>query len=166
MGIDINIQKKVFEVLNEEIKFLNPDYGLNVIVDLSKEEIISNVFIDSRDEKFDDSLMPIKDLLFEFGSVFKPFTVYSALKNKKIDLNEFFDVDQPVFIGAKLINDYPRNSSSPLQVKDILKSSSNRGAILIRRTLDCEKEFKDDFSNLGLLEMFQLDLTYYRKSLK
>ena len=49
--------------------------------------------------------MPIKDLLFEFGSVFKPFTVYSALKNKKINLNEFFDVDQPVFIGAKLIND-------------------------------------------------------------
>ena len=87
MGIDINIQKKVFEVLNEEIKFLEPDYGLNVIVDLSKEEIISNVFIDSRDQKFDESLMPIKDLLFEFGSVFKPFTVYSALKNKKIDLN-------------------------------------------------------------------------------
>jgi len=163
LGIDINIQKKVFEVLNEEIKFLNPDYGLNVIVDLSKEEIISNVFIDSRDEKFDDSLMPIKDLLFEFGSVFKPFTVYSALKNKKIDLNEFFDVDQPVFIGAKLINDYPRNSSSPLQVKDILKSSSNRGAILIRRTLDCEKEFKDDFSNLGLLENVSVGLNLLSK---
>ena len=96
--------------------------------------------------------MPIKDLLFEFGSVFKPFTVYSALKNKKIDLNEFFDVDQPVFIGSKLIDDYPRNSNSPLQVKDILKSSSNRGAILIRRKLDCQKEFKNDFSNLGLLE--------------
>ena len=80
-----------------------------------------------------------KILLFEFGSVFKPFTVYSALKNKKIDLNEFFDVDQPVYIGSKLIDDYPRNSNSPLQVKDILKNSSNRGAILIRRKLDCQK---------------------------
>ena len=57
----------------------------------------------------------LKILLFEFGSVFKPFTVYSALKNKKIDLNEFFDVDQPVYIGSKLIDDYPRNSNSPLQ---------------------------------------------------
>ena len=152
LGIDINIQKKVYEILNKEIKFLEPDYGLNVIVDLSKEEILSNVFIDNREEKFDQSLMPIKDLLFEFGSVFKPFTVYSALKNRKIDLNEFFDVDQPVYIGSKLIDDYPRNSNSPLQVKDILKSSSNRGAILIRRKLDCQKEFKKDFSNLGLLE--------------
>ena len=136
----------------KEAKFLEPDYSLSVIVDLSKEEILSNVFIDSRKEKFDESLMPIKDLLFEFGSVFKPFTVYSALKNKKIDLNEFFDVDQPVFIGSKLIDDYPRNSNSPLQVKDILKKSSNRGAILIRRKLDCQKEFKKDFSHLGLLE--------------
>ena len=131
---------------------MSPIIALSVIVDLSKEEILSNVFIDSRKEKFDESLMPIKDLLFEFGSVFKPFTVYSALKNKKIDLNEFFDVDQPVYIGSKLIDDYPRNSNSPLQVKDILKSSSNRGAILIRRKLDCQKEFKNDFSNLGLLE--------------
>ena len=152
LGIDIDIQKKVYEILYKEAKFLEPDYSLNVIVDLSKEEILSNVFIDSRKEKFDESLMPIKDLLFEFGSVFKPFTVYSALKNKKIDLNEFFDVDQPVFIGSKLIDDYPRNSNSPLQVKDILKSSSNRGAILIRRKLDCQKEFKKDFSHLGLLE--------------
>ena len=152
LGIDIDIQKKVYEILYKEIKFLEPDYSLSVIVDLSKEEILSNVFIDNRDEKFDESLMPIKDLLFEFGSVFKPFTVYSALKNKKIDLNEFFDVDQPVYIGSKLIDDYPRNSNSPLQVKDILKNSSNRGAILIRRKLDCQKEFKNDFSNLGLLE--------------
>ena len=152
LGIDIDIQKKVYEILYKEAKFLEPDYSLNVIVDLSKEEILSNVFIDSRKEKFDESLMPIKDLLFEFGSVFKPFTVYSALKNKKIDLNEFFDVDQPVFIGSKLIDDYPRNSNSPLKVKDILKSSSNRGAILIRRKLDCQKEFKKDFSHLGLLE--------------
>lgn len=152
LGIDIDIQKKVYEILFKEAKFLEPDYSLSVIVDLSKEEILSNVFIDSRKEKFDESLMPIKDLLFEFGSVFKPFTVYSALKNKKIDLNEFFDVDQPVFIGSKLIDDYPRNSNSPLQVKDILKSSSNRGAILIRRKLDCQKEFKKDFSHLGLLE--------------
>ena len=152
LGIDIDIQKKVYEILSKEIKFLEPDYSLNVIVDLSKEEILSNVFIDNREEKFDESLMPIKDLLFEFGSVFKPFTVYSALKNKKIDLNEFFDVDQPVYIGSKLIDDYPRNSNSPMKVKDILKNSSNRGAILIRRKLECQKEFKNDFSKLGLLD--------------
>ena len=79
--------------------------------------------------------MPIKDLLFEFGSVFKPFTVYSALKNKKIDLNEFFDVDQPVYIGSKLIDDYPRNSNSPLQVKDILKKFiKSRGYINSKKT--------------------------------
>ena len=88
---------------------------------------------------------------FETGRIDDVDTTYNnkSLKNKKIDLNEFFDVDQPVFIGSKLIDDYPRNSNSPLQVKDILKSSSNRGAILIRRKLDCQKEFKKDFSHLA-----------------
>ena len=63
LGIDIDIQKKVYEILYKEIKFLEPDYSLSVIVDLSKEEILSNVFIDNRKEKFDESLMPIKDLI-------------------------------------------------------------------------------------------------------
>ena len=82
----------------------------------------------------------------------RTFTIFSALKNDKIDINEYFDVDQPVFIGSKLINDFPRNSEIPMQVGDILKKSSNRGAILIRRNLDCQNEFKVDLDNIGLLK--------------
>ena len=54
-------------------------------------------------------------------------------------------------IGNKIINDFPRNSEIPIQVGDILKKSSNRGAILIRRTLDCQNEFKVDLDQIGLL---------------
>ena len=100
--------------------------------------------------------MPLKDLKFDFGSVFKTFTVFSALKNQKIDINEYFDVDQPVYIGSKMINDYPRNSEIPMQVGDILKKSSNRGAILIRRNLDCQNEFKADLDHIGLLKSTQI----------
>jgi len=126
---------------------------MNVLVDLSTEEIVSNVFIDNRNiDKFDQTLLPLKDLKFDFGSVFKTFTVYSALNNNKLDINEYFDVDQPVLIGNKIINDFPRNSNIPMQVGDILKKSSNRGAILIRRNLDCQNEFKVDLDNIGLLK--------------
>ena len=38
-----------------------------------------------------------------------------------------------------------------MQVADILKKSSNRGAILISRNLDCQKEFKVDLDKIGLL---------------
>ena len=59
---------------------------MNVLIDLSSEEIVSNVFLDNRDfNKFDQTLLPLKDLKFDFGSVFKTFTVYSAIKNQKID---------------------------------------------------------------------------------
>ena len=153
LSLDIKIQKKIFDSLNNDSLNLKPDYAMNVLVDLTTEEIVSNVFIDNRNiQRFDQTLLPLKDLKFDFGSVFKTFTVYSALKNKKIDINEFFDVDQPVYIATKVINDFPRNSNIPLQVGDILKKSSNRGAILIRRNLDCQNEFKLDLGLIGLLE--------------
>ncbi len=153
LSLDIQIQKKIFDSLYNDSLNLKPDYAMNVLIDLSSEEIISNVFIDNRNiDRFDQTLLPLKDLKFDFGSVFKTFTVYSALKNKKIDLNEYFDVDQPVYIGSKLINDFPKNSNIPMQVGDILKKSSNRGAILIRRNLDCQNEFKVDLDLIGLLK--------------
>ncbi len=153
LSLDIQIQKKIYDSLSKDIINLRPDYAMNVLIDLSSEEIVSNVFLDNRDSNmFDQTLLPLKDLKYDFGSVFKTFTVYSALKNQKIELNEYFDVDQPVYIGDKIINDYPRNSNIPMQVKDILKKSSNRGAILIRRNLDCQNEFKFDLDQIGLLK--------------
>ncbi len=152
LSLDIKIQKKIYDSLSNDTKYLNPEYAMNVLIDLSSEEIVSNVFLDNRDfNKFDQTLLPLKDLKFDFGSVFKTFTVYSAIKNQKIDLNEYFDVEQPVYIGNKLINDFPRNSEIPMQVADILKKSSNRGAILISRNLDCQNEFKFDLDQIGLL---------------
>ena len=157
LSLDIRVQKKIYESLYNDTKNLNPDYAMNVLVDLSSEEIVSNVFLDNREvNRFDQTLLPLKDLKFDFGSVFKTFTVYSGLKNKKIDINDYFDVDQPVYIGSKIINDFPRNSKIPMQVGDILKKSSNRGAILIRRNLDCQNEFKADLDNIGLLNSIEI----------
>ena len=158
LSLDIKIQKKIYDSLYKDTLNLNPDYSLNVLVDLSSEEIVSNVFLDNRnvDNRFDQTLLPLKDLKFDFGSVFKTFTVFSALKNQKININEFFDVDQPVYIGSKIINDFPNNSGIPMQVGDILKKSSNRGAILIRRNLDCQNEFKADLDHIGLLKSTQI----------
>ncbi len=157
LSLDIHLQKKIYDSLYKDTLNLDSDYAMNVLIDLSSEEIISNVFLDNRVvNRFDQTLLPIKDLKFDFGSVFKTFTVYSGLKNKKIDINEYFDVDQPVHIGSKIINDFPRNSKIPMQVGDILKKSSNRGAILIRRNLDCQNEFKVDLDNIGLLNSTEI----------
>ncbi len=158
LSLNIQIQKKIYDSLFKDTIILNPDFSMNVLVDLSREEIVSNVFLDNRnvEDRFDQTLLPLKDLKFDFGSVFKTFTVFSALKNQKIDINEYFDVDQPVYIGSKMINDYPRNSEIPMQVGDILKKSSNRGAILIRRNLDCQNEFKADLDYIGLLNSTQI----------
>ena len=153
LSLDIQIQKKIHDSLSNDTNNLSPDYAMNILIDLNSEEIVSNVFLDNRDiDRFDQSLLPLKDLKYDFGSVFKTFTIYSAIKNQKIELHEYFDVDQPVYIGDKIINDYPRNSKIPMQVKDILKKSSNRGAILISRNLDCQNEFKFDLDQIGLLQ--------------
>ena len=90
---------------------------------------------------------------------------------KKISSNNFQNKNLTVVIGGDgfMLQTLKRNKNSnkffyginsgnygflmnKFSFKDILKNSSNRGAILIRRKLDCQKEFKNDFSNLGLLE--------------
>ena len=93
-SINLQIQQKIFTALKEDSLNLKPDFSLHVLIDLSKEEIISNIFIDNQDNPFDESYMPLKDSIFEFGSVFKPFTVYSAIKNDKISLDDYFNVDE------------------------------------------------------------------------
>ena len=161
LSLNLQLQQKIYKSLKKDTLKLNPDFSFNVLVDLSKEQIISNVFIDNQSKLFDKSYMPLKDSAFEFGSVFKPFTVYSALKNKKITLDEYFNVDESVFIGKKLVNDFPRSSQIPYQVKDILKKSSNRGAVLIGRTLDCQKELKKDLGLFGLLQSTDIGFELY-----
>ena len=48
LSIDIKIQKKIYDSLFNDTLNINPDYSLNVLVDLTTEEIVSNVFIDNR----------------------------------------------------------------------------------------------------------------------
>ena len=58
MSLDIRIQKKINESLYYDTKKLNPDYAMNVLIDLSSEEIISNVFLDNREvNRFDQTLL-------------------------------------------------------------------------------------------------------------
>ena len=48
ISVDIQIQRKIYDSLNKDTANLNPDYAMSVLVDLSSEEIVSNVFLDNR----------------------------------------------------------------------------------------------------------------------
>ena len=155
LSINIDLQKETSDLLKKEIQIYDANYGFFILVDLLKEEIIINSYIANSnylDKKFDDSTMPSISNRYQFGSVFKPITVYSALKNNVLDLDEYFDVNKPLkrFTDNSYIEDFfPVNE--PLKTKDILKKSSNKGAVLINRKLDCKKQFHKDLEELGLL---------------
>ena len=74
LSIDIQIQKRIYDSLLNDTINLNPDYSLNVLVDLSREEIVSNVFLDNRnvDDRFDQTFLPLKDLKFDFDPKLLP----------------------------------------------------------------------------------------------
>jgi len=156
LSINIDLQKEASDILKKEVQIYDANYGFFILVDLLKEEIIINSYNANDnylDKKFDDSVMPSISNRYQFGSVFKPITVYSALKNKVLDLDEYFDVTKPLkrFTHNSFIKDFfPVNE--PLKTKDILKKSSNIGAVLIHRKLDCKKQFYMDLQELGLLK--------------
>jgi cell division protein FtsI (penicillin-binding protein 3) len=156
LSIDIDLQKKALDELKQELINYDANYGFFLFVDLKKEEILINAYdynTKNLKKDFDDSLMPIIHLSYEFGSVFKPFTVYSALSYKLLDLEEKFNVHNPLkfYSGNKIVKDLIKNEE-PLLTKDILKKSSNVGAVLINRKLDCKNQFKNTIEELGLLD--------------
>ena len=150
LSINIDLQKEVSDLLSEELKIYDANYALFIdcgLTDVTRTE--DNNYLE---KKFDASVMPSINHRHEFGSVFKPITVYSALNNGVLDLEEYFDVTKPLkhFSGNKFIKDlFP--VKVPIRTKDVLKESSNIGAVLINRKLDCKKQFKVDLGKLGLL---------------
>ena len=155
LSINIDLQKEASDILDKELIKYDANYGLFILVDLLKEELLVNTYNANRNYlnlKFDDSVMPSISNKYEFGSVFKPITVYSALNNNVLNLDEYFDVTEPLkrYTGNGYITDlFPVKEK--IQTKDVLKRSSNIGAALINRKIDCSGQFKKDLNNLGLL---------------
>ena len=118
-----------------------PDYDLNRRVSIN-EDIYTN---------------KITKGVYEFGSVFKTFTLAAGLESNVIDSNTIFkNLENKIYCAGRTISEHDQLPND-LSVEQILIRSSNIGAIRIAQKVGVEK-YKDFLNKLELFKKINFDL--------
>ena len=118
-----------------------PDYDLNQRVSINDDVYINKITLG----------------VYEFGSVFKTFTVAAGLENKIINSNTIFkNLKSSITCDKYTINEHDKLPKN-LSAEQILIRSSNIGAVRIAQKIGVDK-YKNFLNSLELLDTINFDL--------
>ena len=127
-----------------------PDFNLN------KREEISDINFINRATKG----------VYEFGSVFKTFTLAAAFDEKIIEpQTEFADLPKSLTCAGFPIREYDNKIPSNLTAEQILIRSGNIGSVRIGQKVG-EEKFKLFLSKIGVLDEIDFDIEEVGKPIK
>jgi len=118
-----------------------PDYDLNQRISINDDIYTNKITLN----------------VYEFGSVFKTFTIAAGLENKVISKNTMFkDLKDKLTCDKFTITEHDKLPKN-LSVEQILVRSSNIGSVRIAQKIGIEK-YRDFLNTLGLLGTISFDL--------
>ena len=164
LTVDRDIQ---FLIRDELIKFnrlFKTKGSAAILMDVNNGEIIALVslpdFDPNKREKISDVnfINRVTKGVYEFGSVFKTFTVAAALDENIIEPEtEFIDLPKSLTCSGFRIREYDKKLSRNLTVEQILVQSGNVGSVRIGQKVG-EEKFKSFLSKIGILEKINFDI--------
>ena len=172
LTVDKDIQ---FLIRNELIKFndiFDSKGSAAILMNVNNGEIISLVslpdFNPNKREKIIDVnfINRVTKGVYEFGSVFKTFTIAAALNEKIIEPEtEFSDLPKSITCAGFPIREYDQNIPSTLTVEQILIRSGNIGSVRIGQKIG-EDKYKSFLSKVGITGGINFDIEEVGKPLK
>jgi len=119
-----------------------PDYNLN------KREHITDLKFINRATKG----------IYEFGSVFKTFTMAAGIEEGLIEPEtKFLNLEKEIYCAGFPIREYDKNISTNLSAEEILIKSGNIGSVRIGQKIG-EEKFKNFLYNTGALGEIDFDI--------
>ncbi len=104
--------------------------------------------------------------VYEFGSVFKTFTLAAAFDEKIIEpQTEFYDLPKSLVCAGFPIREYDNKIPSNLTAEQILVRSGNVGSVRIGQKVG-EEKFKLFLSKIGVLDKIKFDIKEVGKPIK
>ena len=162
--LDTNIQ---FLIREELIKFQKvfKSYGsAAILMDINNGEILSMVSLPDYDlnkrKNIDDPkyINRATKGVYEFGSVFKTFTVANALNEGLIEIDtEFRNLPKKIKCAGRSIAEYDEKIPSNLTAEQILIRSGNIGSVRIAQKVGSIK-MRNFLNNIGVLNKIEFDL--------
>ena len=164
LTVDTDIQ---FLIRNELLKFnkiFNTKGSAAILMDVNNGEILSLVSLpdfnpNKREEISDINFINrVTKGVYEFGSVFKTFTLAAAFDEKIIEPDtQFTNLPKSLTCSGFPIREYDKKIPSNLTAEDILIRSGNIGSVRIGQKIG-EEKFKLFLSKLGILGQLNFDI--------
>jgi len=151
LTIDTRVQYRVYQELLKGIKKYRYKASVGIVLDVHTGEIIAGVSLPSFNPNVYGSFIPTKNQItntvYEMGSIFKSFTVASALNENIVNIDSKFDVREPLKLKGKTITDF-HGEDRILDLEEVFTYSSNIGTAKIAQILGVDRQY-NYFKNLG-----------------
>jgi cell division protein FtsI (penicillin-binding protein 3) len=172
LTVDKNIQ---FLVREELIKFngiFNTKGSAAILMNVNNGEILALVSLPDFDPNKRKKITDVNFInrvtkgVYEFGSVFKTFTIAAALNEKIIETDtKFIELPKSITCAGFPIREYDQNIPSTITAEQILIRSGNIGSVRIAQKLG-EDKFKLFLSKLGIIGKINFDIEEVGKPMK
>jgi cell division protein FtsI (penicillin-binding protein 3) len=162
LSIDLGVQ----HVLHEELTAARATYrakaAASIVIDVHSGEVVGLVSLpdydpNHREQALDkERLNRINSGTYEMGSVFKTFTLASALDAGTVTLRSSYDATSPIHVASFTIDDF-HGKHRRLSIPEIFIYSSNIGAAKTALDLGSERQ-RAYLKKLGLLSRGHTEL--------
>jgi len=164
LTVDKDIQYLIREELIKYNKIFNTKGSAAILMNVKNGEILSLVSLPDFDPNKRENITDKNFInratkgVYEFGSVFKTFTLAAAFDQKIIEpQTEFTDLPKSLTCAGFPIREYDNEISSNLTAEQILIQSGNIGSVRIGQKLG-EEKLKLFLSKIGVLDKINFDI--------
>ena len=165
LTLDREIQFIIRNELNNAQKIFKNIGGAGILMNVNNGEILSLVSIPDfnlnlRKDITDNSFINRATKgVYEFGSVFKTFTIAAGFNEKLIEPKDMFNnLEKKIKCGGRTISEYDENLSQNLSVEEILINSGNIGSVKIGQKLGVDK-IRNFLNKIGIIGDIKFDIT-------
>ena len=166
--IKLTVDKDIQFLLRSELikfnKVFNTKGSAAVLMNVNDGNILSLVSLPDFDPNKREKITDLNFInratkgVYEFGSVFKTFTLAAAFDEKIIDRNtEFVDLPKSLTCAGFPIREYDNKIPSNLTAEQILIRSGNIGSVRIGQKVG-EEKFKLFLSKIGILDEIDFEI--------
>ena len=164
LTLDRDIQYLIREELLRYNKIFKTIGSAAILMNVDNGEIISIVSLPDFDPNKRTNITDVNYInrstkgVYEFGSVFKTFTLAAAFNNDSINSKtEFKNLEKSIKCGKNIIREYDEKIPSDLTAEEILIRSGNIGSVRIGQSVGLEN-YKKFLNDLKLIRPINFDI--------
>jgi len=172
LTVDKDIQYLIRDELIRFNKIFDAKGSAAILMDARNGEILSLISLPDFDPNKREKISDVNFInratkgVYEFGSVFKTFTLAAALDQNIIEPEtEFLDLPNSITCAGFSIREYDNKIPSNLTAEQILIRSGNIGSVRIGQKVGVEK-FKSFLSKIGILDSINFEIEEVGKPIK